>query len=432
MHVKFVYPGWDRPSECHPELADVNASPYIGTPSLAAAALAAVTPAEHTVSFHDDRVTPVQPARDADVVAMPVFTPAADRAMELADRYRELGVPVVAGGIFTSLMPQAMAPHVDSVCVGEGEGVWPQMLADLAAGELRPRYDATNAVDLGEVPLPRYDLYVDWVDEMRNQRRLDYPDLDFPVQISRGCPRTCDHCVVPYYLGPKIRFVPPARIRAIFERLQELGDWRGATLIEDVTMLPARRIQDHLEQVVEACGDLDTTISYFGSSPEFVAAARDEFFRSLQKLGVLQLYVMFGFGPLSRAATAHDAAPAASQKVVDTIHRIQDFGMEVYGSFSVGHEQEDESVFDRTLDICRRGGVRVAEFAVATPYPGSPAWRRVVAEDRLLGRPWREFNDANVVFRPNRMSADRLQRIYLDLWQEFYRERPRSRWPVQL
>ena len=49
MHVKFVYPRWDRPSECHPELASVDASPYIGTPSLAAAALASVTPAEHTV-----------------------------------------------------------------------------------------------------------------------------------------------------------------------------------------------------------------------------------------------------------------------------------------------------------------------------------------------------------------------------------------------
>ena len=432
MHVKFVYPSWDRPSECHPELADVNASPYIGTPSLAAASLAAVTPPEHSVSFHDDRVAPVIPERDADLIAMPVFTPSADRAMELADQYRALGVPVVAGGIFTSLMPDEMAPHVDAICIGEGEGVWPQMLADLEAGRLQPRYQADNDVDLGAIPPPRYDLYLPWVDAMRQARRLDYPDLDFPVQISRGCPRACDHCVVPYYLGPKIRYVPPEKVRAGFEQLLSLGDWRGATLIEDVTMLPSRRLQEHWVQVVEACADLDLTISYFGSSPHFVRYASDEFFRSLQSMGVLQIYLMFGFGPTSRAATAHDASPAALQTAVDTVKRIQDFGLEVYGSFSVGHEQEDDSVFDRVLEICRVGNIRVAEFAVATPYPGSPAWRRAQAEDRLLGRPWREFNDANVVFRPHRMSADTLQRIYLDLWKEFYRDRPRSRWPVQI
>ena len=112
--------------------------------------------------------------------------------------------------------------------------------------------------------------------------------------------------------------------------------------------------------------------------------------------------------------------------------KCQDHGLEVYASFSIGHEREDESVLDRVLEICRRADIRVAEFAVATPYPGSPAWYRIVKQDRLLGRPWREFNDANVVFRPNLMSPETLQRIYVDLWLEFYKDRPRSKWPVQL
>jgi len=432
MHIKFVYANWDRPSQCHPELVDVNANAYIGTPSLAVASLARVTPPQHTVTFHDDRVVPVIPIKDADLVAMPIFTPQADRAIELADQYRALGVSVVAGGIFSSLMPDEIAPHVDAICIGEGENVWPQMLADFEAGQLKPRYQGLEPVDLDDIAPPRYDLYVDWVDEMRRQRLVDYPDLDFPLQLSRGCSMSCDHCVVPSYMGGTLRFMSPAKVRESFEKILAMGQWRGATLIEDTTTLPSPAIQRHYTAVAEACADLDTRISYIGSSPHFLRAVQDSFYEATRSLGVLQVYAMFGFGPTSRNATAHNAKEKDIQICVDTIRRCQDNGLEVYASFSVGHEQEDESVADRVLEICRRGDVRVAEFAVATPYPGTPAWHRLVKEDRMLGRPWHEFNDANVVFRPKRMSPEKLQRIYVDLWLEFYKDRPRSKWPVQL
>jgi radical SAM superfamily enzyme YgiQ (UPF0313 family) len=433
MHVAFVYSSWDRPSECHPELATVDASPYVGTPSLAAASLAAATPAQHTVTFHDDRVVPVVPDRNVDLVAMPIFTPQADRALALADRYRELGVPVVAGGIFTSLMPDEVAPHVDALCVGEGESVWPTILEDACKGQLKPRYDGNGHLkDLGALAIPRYELYAEWVDELRRQRRADYPDLDFPVQLSRGCPVGCSHCVLPAYLGPKLRLTPPHKVREAFEKILSLGSWRGATLIEDTTTLASPRIQRHLTAVAKACEDLPTRVAYIGSSPQFMRAAPDSMFDALRSLGTLQVYLMFGFGPTSRAATAHDATDEAIQIAVDTVNRIQDHGLEVYGSFAVGQEGEDDSVFDRVLDLCRRSSIRVAEFAVATPYPGTPEFQKLGEQGRLLGRPWSEYNDANVVFRPNRMTPETLQRIYIDLWKEFYRDRPRSRWPVQL
>ena len=433
MHIAFVYASWDRPSECHAELATVDASPYVGTPSLAAAALAAATPPEHTVTFQDDRVLPVVPDRSPDLVAMPVFTPQADRALALADRYRELGVPVVAGGIFTSLMPDQVAPHVDAVCIGEGEMIWPTILADAEKGQLKPRYKGNGHLrDLGALAVPRYELYADWVDELRTQRRADYPDLDFPVQLSRGCPVGCSHCVLPPYLGPGLRLTPPAKVREAFEKIHSLGNWRGATLIEDTTTLASPRIQRHLTAVAEACEDLDTRVAYIGSSPQFMRKAPDSMYAALRSLGTLQVYLMFGFGPTSRNATAHDATPEAVQIAVDTVKRIQDNGLEVYGSFAVGQEGEDDSIFDRVLDLCRRARISVAEFAVATPYPGTPAYRDLQKQDRLLDRPWREYNDANVVFRPNLMEPDTLQRIYIDLWKEFYRDKPRSRWPVQL
>ncbi len=432
MHVKFVYPSWDRPRDCHPELGSVSAHPYIGTPSMAVASIAAYTPEGWTYDFQDDRVVRVEPDSEPDLVAMPIFTPAADRAMEIADGYRAAGVPVVAGGIFTSLMPDVVLDHVDAICIGEGEAIWPQMLADFTNGGLKRTYRLDRPWDLREAKVPRYELYVDWVDAVRASGLAINPVVDFPLQLSRGCPMPCSHCVVPHYMGPKLRLFPPEFIRACFEKMESLGGRRGATLTEDTTILPARGVQNHLDDVAHACADLHTEVAYIGSGPEFIHRAPPSFWEAMETLGVHMVYLMFGFGHTSRDSTARDATPEAVQTAVDTVKVIQDKGLEVYASFSIGHDTEDESIYDRVMDILRLGDVQVAEFAIATPYPGTKEWKRLGAAGRLLGRPWREFNDANVVYQPAHMSPETLTRIYLDLWKDFHASRPMNKWPVQI
>lgn len=431
-HVHFVYPSWNRPTDCHPELKSVEAYPYIGTPSMAAAVLAANTPQGWRYTFQDDRVQRVEPGPGPDVVAIPIFTPAADRAMEIADGYRKAGVPVMAGGIFTSLMPEVIEPHVDALCIGEGEGVWPIMLRDWENGELKQRYRQQGIYDLATSPIPAYELYLDWVDAQRDAGLAVNPAVDFPIQLSRGCPMGCEHCVVPHYMGPRLRLMPPEKVRESFEMFQKMSGRRGATLTEDTTILPARKVQQHLQDVAKACEDLDTEIAYIGSGPEFTRTAPQPFWDAMRSLNCHMVYLMFGFGHTSRDATSINSTPADIQEAVDAVKVIQDNGLEVYGSFSIGHDTEDESVFDKVLEICDKGKIEVVEFAIATPYPGTKAWKRLLKEERILGRPWKDFNDANCTFQPAHMSPERLERGYVELWQDFHRGRERSKWPVQI
>jgi len=67
--------------------------------------------------------------------------------------------------------------------------------------------------------------------------------------------------------------------------------------------------------------------------------------------------------------------------------------------------------------------LKKAEFTIATPYPGTPAWKRVNEEDRVFDRTWGHYNDANVVFRPKNMTPERLLEGYLSMWREFYKSR---------
>ena len=75
---------------------------------------------------------------------------------------------------------------------------------------------------------------------------------------------------------------------------------------------------------------------------------------------------------------------------------------------------------DRMLDFADRAKIRKAEFAIFTPYPGTPAWHRLLAEGRILHRDWSKYNDANVVIRPAKMTPEALHTSYIRLWREFY------------
>ncbi len=419
MKIQFIYPAFDRHAQSHPELKQfVPCNEYIGSPSLGIAAVAACTPAGHEVAFVDDRIHPVDgDLPEADLYALSFFTPAATRALEIADRLRAEGRPVVAGGIFPSMMPALCQEHFDAVIVGEGEPVWPQVVADAAAGHLAPVYRAEAPADLSGLPGPAIDLYLDAEDELFS------PD-DYPLQVSRGCPFKCDACVLPACMGKKIRYFDEDAVWQTLERFARRG--KRCCLTEDTSFMPVpgtrRRFRKLLKRIAERRAELDVRLSYVGTSMPLLLNIEEEVFDEVRSAGVGRFYLVGGFDPITRGAfgTGDEAMLSKAERCV---RLCQDHGVEPYVSFLVGNETDDEGTFDRMLTFADKVELQIAEFAVATPYPGTPMWHRMREEDRLIDTTWRRYNDANVVFRPAQMSPERLQEGYLTLWREFYRPR---------
>ena len=185
-------------------------------------------------------------------------------------------------------------------------------------------------------------------------------------------------------------------------------------------------------EVLEAASEIGPRLSYVGASPEQALKAPDDFFRILRKLKTLSIYSVFGFDRLSRNAFGIDADPVALQKCIDSVKRIKDEGLGVYASLLVGHDNEDESVFDNILNFTEKAGIDTAEFVILTPYPGTPLWHQLTEEDRILHHNWELYNDANAVFKPKHYSAERLREGYLYLWHEFYTRISQARHAIQV
>ncbi|MEJ2108502.1 MAG: cobalamin-dependent protein [Acidobacteriota bacterium] len=120
--------------------------------------LAAIAPRNWEISLIDEQLEDIDFSAEVDVVAITTWTMNSIRAYEIADRFRERGVPVLLGGPHTSFHCEEAAEHADAVCVGEGEVLWPLMLADAAAGKLKKIYRTDKLSDLQQLQAPRYDL----------------------------------------------------------------------------------------------------------------------------------------------------------------------------------------------------------------------------------------------------------------------------------
>ena len=143
---------------------------------------------------------PLDTTAETDLVAIStMLTSQLPRAFEIAAKYREMGIPVIFGGIATMLHAPEVMEHADSVFLGEVEGRFEEVLDDFKAGRLKKVYDYMNALpDINMVGTARREILQR---DLYNYRGVQMFDL---VHASRGCKFNCFPCSVAYLGGKTI------------------------------------------------------------------------------------------------------------------------------------------------------------------------------------------------------------------------------------
>ena len=161
---------------------------------LALPTIAALTPPEWRVMVHDLRAAPIDFDQKVGLVGITALTAEAPSAYEVADGFRARNVPVVIGGIHATALPEEALRHADAVVIGEAEGVWPEVLGDAEAGNLKRTYKAETSCDMLGMKVPRRELF----------DRNKYTSF-FTIQATRGCPFNCAYCAVTGVFGREFR-----------------------------------------------------------------------------------------------------------------------------------------------------------------------------------------------------------------------------------
>jgi hypothetical protein len=84
-------------------------------------------------------------------------------------------------------------------------------------------------------------------------------------------------------------------------------------------------------------------------------------------------------------------------------------------------DDDDETVFDRTVEWAIAQGIETATFHVLTPYPGTALHGRLSAEGRITSANWDLYDTRHAVYRPAGMSPEALETGYRRAYRDFYR-----------
>jgi radical SAM superfamily enzyme YgiQ (UPF0313 family) len=369
-------------------------------PPLGLATLAAFLDPEDEVVIVDEHVQRLTLDDRPDLVVIQVYITNAYRAYRIADHYRARGCFVALGGLHVTSLPDEAAPHADAVFVGPGEQTFPQFLRDFREGRTAALYSSTSSRTLDRLPPIRRDLI--------DRRRYLVPNS---IVVTRGCPQHCEFCYKDaFFQGGKSFYT-----QRVDDALAEIERLPGRHLyFLDDHLLGDRRFARALFDGMRGMGRLfqgAATVDSILSSDLIVHAA---------DAGLRSLFV--GFETLSPAnlvqSNKRQNLGRDYRAVTERLHQL---GIMINGSFVFGMDDDDEDVFQRTVDWAIEHGITTATFHIQTPYPGTKLFARMVEQDRLVTRDWTLYDTRHVVFRPARLSPESLKAGYDRAYEEFYR-----------
>lgn len=378
-------------------------------PSLGLLTLAGMTPVCHEVSYHEiaDLRAMTDLPTDFDLVAISTFTAQFYEACDVADFYRSRGIPVVMGGITASSLPGQTGEFCTSVVVGEGELLWPQVVADAERRSLKPLYRAEPGrhFDLRDAPMPRFDL----LEPDRYNR--------FTVQTSRGCPHRCEFCASSILLTPRYQAKPVEKVIAEIQEIKKRWPRPFIEFADDNSFVvrdqAKRLLRELAKERVRWFTEADVSIA---KDPDLLGLMRDS--------GCQQ--VLIGLesprkANLSGVELNADWKARRHHEYMRAIGEIQARGITVNGCFILGLDADTPEVFDEVLRFVHESGLYEVQITFLTAFPGTPLHERLQREGRILReRAWELCTLFDINFQPARMSVQELQNGFLGLAKQLY------------
>jgi len=367
-------------------------------PPLGLATLAGYLGPGDEVSIQDEHVERLDLEDAPDLVVIQVYITSAYRAYKIADHYRRRGAHVCLGGLHVTSLPSEAAMHADTIFIGPGEDTWPAFLADYRRGTPQRAYKSM-ARSLEGVPPVRRDLI---------QRHLYL--VPNSLVVSRGCPHSCDFCYKD----------------AFFDGGKSFYTQTVESALSEIDRLPGRHLyflDDHLfgnarfaSSLFEGMRGMNRLWQAAGTVQ---AVLRPGLLEKAAACGLRSLFV--GFETLSeRNLRGHHKSHNLNRDYGLAIRHLHELGVMVNASFVFGMDDDDETVFERTVEWAISHGVETATFHILTPYPGTALHKRMEREGRIATSDWDLYDTRHAVFVPAGMSGNTLEAGYRRAYEEFY------------
>jgi radical SAM superfamily enzyme YgiQ (UPF0313 family) len=345
-------------------------------PPLGLATLAAHLPQGWELRLRDLHLAPLddEDLHWADAVLVSGMLMQLDSMREVLVRARRLGKVTVVGGPAPTTSPEGF-PEATYLFQGEAEGRLERLVRALEEpGSVVDRILSPPVLerpDLALARVPRFDLCA-----------LDrYATL--AIQVSRGCPFSCEFCDIIEVFGRVPRVKAATQVISELEALRRLGA-RGPLFVVDDNFIGSRRAAVPILAAIarwqrenDRPFDLLTEASLdLASEPSLLASMVDAGFTA----------VFVGIETPNPVAL-EEAGKTQNLRMdpAEAVHVLTRAGLEVFAGFIVGFDGDGPDIFDRQLGFISSLPIPRAMVGILTALPGTALWRRLDRERRLRG-----------------------------------------------
>jgi radical SAM superfamily enzyme YgiQ (UPF0313 family) len=341
------------------------------------------------------------------ISAMYIQKESVDKVIKECLRYN---VKMVAGGpLFTQEYENY--PMIDHFILNEAEITLPLFLNDLeSGGDPEKVYMTDKYADLKQTPVPDYYLL----------SRKDYAFMN--LQVSRGCPFSCDFCEITTLLGHKVRMKDTSQILEEMQVLYDLN-WRGPVVIVDDNFIGNKNeIKHNLLPAMKNWMKLHKYPFVFNSETSVNLADDEELMRLMVETGITATFVGIET-PEEKSLNECNKIQNENRDLLQSVRKMQNAGLQVSGGFIVGFDSDTPGVFQRQIDFIQQSGIVAAMVGLLNAPRNTKLYIRLEAENRLTIEATGNNCDSSMNFIP-KMDLQELMEGYKKIIHNIYATKP--------
>lgn len=340
------------------------------------------------------------------ISAMSVQTSSVKQIITLC---KEMNTRIVAGGpLFTE--EHEHFSEIDHFVLNEAEITLPLFIEDLLKGTPKKIYRSDKFADITKTPLPDYSLI----------KLEKYATAG--IQYSRGCPFDCEFCDITALYGRRVRTKTPGQIIAELDQLLRVG-WKGNVFFVDDNFIGQRKkLKAELLPAVINWMESNNHPFRFITEASINLADDNELMVMMVKAGFFKIFVGIET-PEENCLTECNKQHNTNRDLIESVNIIQQFGIEVYGGFIVGFDNDPPNIFQEQINFIKKSGIIIAMVGLLNAPRLSKLYNRLKEEGRIIDEFSGDNTDCSINFIPARDKNELIQG-YKEIIRNIYSCKP--------
>ncbi len=360
-----------------------------------------------------------------DLVGISSDTPRFNAAIELGQKIRARGIPVVFGGYHATFLDDEAINKgaADFVIRGEGEYSFLDLVEKLNSGGdlshiggltyrpnggIKRNAPAELIRNLDELPFPTRSMFAEdrYLSTFDDRRMAT-------VLTSRGCPFDCYFCASSRFAGLKWR---KRSLESVFTELEELigQGYSSFIFIDDNFTLSYRRTMDFCDEVTSRKWDIRwwcfSRVDSVVKHPDMVKRMAEAGNRS----------VFLGLESGNQDTLDYFQKRTTLEMQEKAVRILRDNGIRIFGSFILGELHETRRMIKETIRFAKKLKPDTCQFSLLTPYPGSRLFQQMEELKQIVTKNWDLYDGAHMVIKNPNLTIQELNKLFRMAYVRFY------------